>query len=198
MAGKDTDPEGHSIGGALVLIGGLLALLDASLFGIKLASAPYGGVKVISIIGGQTVISVGTAQAVIGISAILAIICVILGATIFRSSTKPRTIGAIICGGLIAFGFGLGYGIAIIGGLVSIAGGIVGYPRKETTTQPPRKAPARRAEPETGADKMVFDYIQDHGGEISISRASKDLGLSEKELKSIIKRLKRKGRLEEM
>jgi len=52
------------------------------------------------------------------------------------------------------------------------------------------------AEPVTETvDKRVYDYIVERKGEISLSRASKDLGLSVDDLRSSTERLKKKGRL---
>lgn len=52
------------------------------------------------------------------------------------------------------------------------------------------------AEPDTETvDKRVYDYVVERRGEISLSRASKDLGLSVGDLKSSTERLKKKGRL---
>jgi len=52
------------------------------------------------------------------------------------------------------------------------------------------------AEPDTETvDKRVYDYVVERRGEISLSRASKDLGLSVDDLKSSTERLKKKGRL---
>ncbi|MEM3607963.1 MAG: Ig-like domain repeat protein [Candidatus Bathyarchaeia archaeon] len=45
-------------------------------------------------------------------------------------------------------------------------------------------------------DQRVLSYIAEHGGEISLSRASADLGLSREELLAVIDRLRRSGRLE--
>lgn len=46
-----------------------------------------------------------------------------------------------------------------------------------------------------GLDNRVYDYIAKRHGEISLSQASKDLGLSVDEVKLSTERLKRKGRL---
>jgi len=46
-----------------------------------------------------------------------------------------------------------------------------------------------------GVDDLVYDYIVKRQGEISLSRASKDLGLSPDQLKASTERLKKKGRL---
>ena len=46
-----------------------------------------------------------------------------------------------------------------------------------------------------GVDDLVYDYIVKRQGEISLSRASKDLGLSRDQLKASTERLKKKGRL---
>jgi hypothetical protein len=46
-----------------------------------------------------------------------------------------------------------------------------------------------------GLDNLVYDYILRRGGEISLSRASKELGFSVEELKRSTERLKKKGRL---
>ncbi|MGC8961273.1 MAG: hypothetical protein ACP5K1_02350, partial [Candidatus Bathyarchaeia archaeon] len=45
-------------------------------------------------------------------------------------------------------------------------------------------------------DRRVLSYIAEHGGEISLSRAAVDLGLSREELLAVIDRLRRSGRLE--
>jgi len=44
-------------------------------------------------------------------------------------------------------------------------------------------------------DERVYDYIVKRGGEISLSRASKDLGLSVDEIRRSTERLRKKGRL---
>lgn len=44
-------------------------------------------------------------------------------------------------------------------------------------------------------DERVYDYIVKRHGEISLSRASTDLGLSVDEVKRSTERLKKKGRL---
>jgi len=46
-----------------------------------------------------------------------------------------------------------------------------------------------------GVDNRVYDYIEKHHGEISLSQASKDLGLSADEVRLSTERLKNKGRL---
>ena len=48
----------------------------------------------------------------------------------------------------------------------------------------------------TDLEEEVFDYIDKHGGEISIQEASKELGLSEARLKATIDKLKEKGYIE--
>jgi ribosomal protein L32 len=50
--------------------------------------------------------------------------------------------------------------------------------------------------PDTDAsDERVYDYVVKRRGEISLSRASKDLGLSVDDVKRSTERLKKKGRL---
>jgi hypothetical protein len=44
-------------------------------------------------------------------------------------------------------------------------------------------------------DERVYNYIVERGGEISLSRASRDLGLSVDDLRHSTERLKKKGRL---
>jgi hypothetical protein len=52
------------------------------------------------------------------------------------------------------------------------------------------------SEPDMGkVDERVYEYIVAHGGEISLSGASRDLGLSADEFKRSTERLKKKGRL---
>ncbi|MEM2123600.1 MAG: hypothetical protein QXE79_08205, partial [Candidatus Bathyarchaeia archaeon] len=45
-------------------------------------------------------------------------------------------------------------------------------------------------------DQRVLSYIAEHGGEISLSRATVDLGVSQEELLAAIERLRKSGRLE--
>lgn len=46
-------------------------------------------------------------------------------------------------------------------------------------------------------DLVVYDYITQHEGTISLKQAAKDLGITLKELKKSIKRLKKSGKLAE-
>lgn len=55
-------------------------------------------------------------------------------------------------------------------------------------------APSRP--PLTDLEEEVLDYIDKHGGEISVPRASKELGLSEARLKATIDKLKEKSCIE--
>jgi len=48
----------------------------------------------------------------------------------------------------------------------------------------------------TDLEEEVLDYIDKHGGEISIPKASKELGLSEARLRATIGKLKEKGYIE--
>jgi hypothetical protein len=48
----------------------------------------------------------------------------------------------------------------------------------------------------TDFEEEVLDYIDKHGGEISVPQASKELGLSEARLKATIDKLREKGYLE--
>lgn len=50
--------------------------------------------------------------------------------------------------------------------------------------------------PEAELDSRVLSYIAEHGGEISLSRATAELGVTRGELLAAIDRLKRSGRLE--
>lgn len=58
----------------------------------------------------------------------------------------------------------------------------------------PEKA---KAPPTRRLDRELLDYIVEHGGEVSIPHASKELGVSEREVKDAIERLKRAGKIEE-
>jgi len=51
----------------------------------------------------------------------------------------------------------------------------------------------RRSKAATTVDKIVLKYLEDHQGEISISLASQQLGISEKELTESLSRLSSKG-----
>lgn len=69
--------------------------------------------------------------------------------------------------------------------------------------EPPAAAPTLPSPPPikvsfvlTDTEEEVLNYITKRGGRISLSQASKDLGLSETRLKATIDKLKEKGKLE--
>jgi hypothetical protein len=59
---------------------------------------------------------------------------------------------------------------------------------------PPR--PIKVFSTPTDLEEEVLNYITKHGGKISLSRAGKDLGLSEARLNATINKLKEKGKLD--
>jgi hypothetical protein len=71
--------------------------------------------------------------------------------------------------------------------------------REMLTRVEPRPQPTVRIVPveaPPSIDNRVFDYIAEHEGVISLSRASNELGISMEELKASIERLKKEGKLE--
>jgi len=50
--------------------------------------------------------------------------------------------------------------------------------------------------PESEIDDIVFNYIVQHGGTISISEAARDLNLTQEDLKASIERLRQAHKLE--
>ncbi|KUO42991.1 MAG: hypothetical protein APU95_02575 [Hadesarchaea archaeon YNP_N21] len=61
---------------------------------------------------------------------------------------------------------------------------------------PPPPSPIKVSFVLTDTEEEVLNYITKHGGRISLSQASRDLGLSEARLKATINKLKEKGKLE--
>jgi hypothetical protein len=47
----------------------------------------------------------------------------------------------------------------------------------------------------TALDQKLYDYISEHGGTISLSTASSELGVTIDEINASIERLKRAGRI---
>ena len=65
-------------------------------------------------------------------------------------------------------------------------------PPRVTVTTPMRTEPS----PSTGGiDDRVFSYIEAHNGEISLSKASSDIGIALNELQEAVERLRNSGRL---
>jgi uncharacterized membrane protein len=61
----------------------------------------------------------------------------------------------------------------------------------------PKAPPRAKAPPERRLDRELLGYIAEHGGEISILEASKELGVSQNEVRRALERLKRAGKVAE-
>jgi len=66
-------------------------------------------------------------------------------------------------------------------------------PPRVTVTTPMRSEPPFL--PTAGIDDRVFKYIENHNGEISLSKASEEIGIELNELKEAVERLRNSGLL---
>ena len=68
--------------------------------------------------------------------------------------------------------------------------------RREQEETPIEETSKVKPAPFHATDSMVLSYIQAHGGTVSLSKAAKDLNLTEDQLNASIRRLKQKRAIE--
>jgi hypothetical protein len=99
-----------------------------------------------------------------------------------------------VCGERLTFCQACGATNLAWGSFCHYCGKAVGVIRVSNSAPPiPSQVPLPLPKTNEELDNLVFKYLERHGGEISLSRASKELNISQLELSQSISRLQENG-----